>query len=404
MNDLHKAIPPTPDMCRDAVLSAVSTYREEEKTMMNKKYFAALVAAVMALLMCGTAYAISMFSVGDVLENPSEAFNQNLVPIESTRTSHGLTVSVGDAIFDGTNLLASIEVACEEGMQPVYVMTRVTATADGQPLPFSGGLADAATPDPTDLTVMTFGQLYPSTDAAQPAPGKLLYKADTWEDSVTGSVDWTMSLELYTPNWEFADVQYERGGESYLEPALAVYKQGKIGTYYGNVDESWIDVLTIYSGIEFDHSRELLVKTGAFTLADTLTFTFTTSVQEPENLADGTIYQMDGHTVEVVRLTRTAMNLQYELLIRFDECQIPEGMTRKFAEGDVMDKVDYSPENMVFRSGSFELAEDGMTATYVGKHQLISDEPLTELTLVTGGWRRPEPDPDAQRFTIKLGK
>ncbi len=402
MNDLHKAIPDTPDMCRDAVKAAVSTYREEEKSMMNKKYFAVLIAAVMAVLMCGTAYAISLFSVGDVLENPSEAFNQNLVPVESTKTSYGLTVTLGDAIFDGTDLLASIEVNTAKGMQPVYVVPRIQATVDGQTIPVGGGLADAASPDPTDLTVMTFGRLYPSADAAWPAPGKLLFKADTWKERATGRVDWTLYIDLYTPNWEFADVTYERGGENDMEPALSVYNQGKIGTYYGNLDINWVDAINLNGEFGVVPMAELLVKTGAFTLADTLAFTFTTTVAEPENFADDTVYQMDGHTVEVVRLTRTAMNIEYELLIRFDECQIPEGVTHKFAEMDV--EVDYTPVGLTFRSGTTSLAKDGMSATFQGKFQLISDEPLTELTLVLGAWWRPELDPDAPRFTIRLDK
>lgn len=369
---------------------------------MNKKYFAVLVAAIMALLMCGTAYAISMFSVGDVVENPSDAFNQNLVPVESTKTSHGLTVSLGDAIFDGTYLLASIEMNTAEGMTPVYVMPRIQATVDGQAISVSGGLADAATPDPTDATVMSHGRLYPSVDPAWPAPGKLLLKADTWEEPVTGSVDWTLYLDLYTPNWPMVEIEYEKDCEDYYTPAFEAYKQGKIGVAYGSLDNAWVGAINQFGNFDDAPTMNLLTETGAFTLADTLTFTFTTKVEEPENLADGTIYQMDGYTVEVTKLTRTALNLEYELLIRFDECQIPEGVAHKFAEMDV--SVEYTPVGLPFRSGTTTLAEDGMSATYQGKFQLISDEPLTELTLVLDGWYSNGPAPDAPQFTIQLDK
>ncbi len=401
MNHLHQAIPDTPEECRAAVLQAVSTYREEE-TPVKKRYYPVLIAAIIVLIMCGTAFALSFFSVGDVVEHPSDAFRQNLVPVGNVQTSHGLTVTLGDAIFDGTDLLASLEITTAEGMEPVYILARAEGQVDGEPIRISGGLADAAAPGSTTGITMSFGQMYPTADPAYLSPARLLYHADTFE-TIEGEAVWTLYIDLYTPNWPLTETPKEPGSEDYLTPAYALYQQGKIGTAYGNLDVNWIDAIQLLGGMDFGNAR-ILTETGAFTLADTLVYHFVTPVSAPVNLADGTIYQMDGHTVEVVSFIRTAMSVEYTLLIRYDECQIPEGGSRKFAEMNLMDTVEYTPENVTFRNGTFDLAEDGMSATYTFKYECISDEPLTELTLVQGGWMPGEAAPDAPRFTIQLGE
>ncbi len=398
--DLASAFPPTPDSCRDAVARAVRSY-EEERTM-RKRYIPAL-AALLVMLLCGTAYAISVFSVGDVIDAPSKAFTQQIVPIENTKTSHGLTVTLGDAVFDGTYMMASLQMETAEGMTPVYVYPRVQAQANGQPLGLSDGFIEADCPDPTNYTTKSFGQMYPSLDAAWPAPEKMLCKAFLYE-AINQPVEWTVSLNVYTPNWPLMDSSTIpiTDRDDYFEVARAIYEQGCIATSYGDLDVDWIDWAQLASENNDDPAIDILVKSGAFTLADTLTFTFTTPCFQAREYAVGGVYPMDGYTIELRRLRQTFMKLEYELIFRYDECQIPEGSSAKMAGMEIDDA--FLPEGMTFRSGSSELADDGMTAVYIGEVQYISDEPLTELTFTLDPKftsRKYEVYPS---FTVKLDK
>jgi len=120
--DLRGAIPETPEMCRDAVLQAVSTYREER--YMRKPYKVVLMAAVIVMLLCSTAFAlVHFYSVRDYLADgqPSAALEEAIVPLETTATSNGLSFTLGDAVFDGQDLVFTMTMAAEEEASPLYV-------------------------------------------------------------------------------------------------------------------------------------------------------------------------------------------------------------------------------------------------------------------------------------------
>ena len=84
--DLRKAFPEMPDMCRNAVLQAVSAYQEEQD--MKRRYRIVLIAAVILTLMCSVAFAITQYySVREyvAMGNPSTAFEEAIVPCEHKR-------------------------------------------------------------------------------------------------------------------------------------------------------------------------------------------------------------------------------------------------------------------------------------------------------------------------------
>ncbi|MBQ7519258.1 MAG: DUF4179 domain-containing protein, partial [Clostridia bacterium] len=103
--DLAGAFPETPDLCRRAVLNAVGSYREEKK--MKRPFVMAIAIVLILALLGGTALAlVNYYSVRDAVANgtPSKEFEQNIIPIEQSKTAQGITVSLGDAVFDGTVL------------------------------------------------------------------------------------------------------------------------------------------------------------------------------------------------------------------------------------------------------------------------------------------------------------
>ena len=126
--DLRGAIPETPEMCRDAVLQAVSTYREER--YMRKPYKVVLMAAVIVMLLCSTAFAlVHFYSVRNYVADgkTSEAFEEAIVPLETTAKSNGLSFTLGDAIFDGKDLAFTMTMTADEGTSPMYVSPKLQA-------------------------------------------------------------------------------------------------------------------------------------------------------------------------------------------------------------------------------------------------------------------------------------
>ncbi len=398
MKDLSKAFPETPDMCRQAVLQAVSTYREENETM-KKRYMTPVLAAILIVLLCATAYAISSFSLRDTVENPSQAFEESLVPVGNTQSSHGLTITVGDALCDGTDMFASVNVDTEEGMAPVLVMTRIEASRDGQPVDVWGGLSYAES-GINRGSVRDFYLLYPTIDEAWPVPEKLLYKSFLSEKA-TGKIQWTLHFDLYTLNWPLVKNEYD--GLDQSEEVFAFYANQQIAHSYGNISTEWWEAVLMHNRKGFVDIEGVVNESGAFTLADTLSFSFETDVQEPIHIQDDTVHQMDGYTVQVQEMTRSALYLEYTLLFRFDESQLPQGENSEFAEMDLMSKVRFVPEGASLENGGKLVpSEDGMTAIYQSKMTYISDEPLPEE--ITFRWMQlyPEDEPGAvQEFTVK---
>ena len=117
--NLSGAFPKTPEICRLAVLNAVCSYREEKK--MKRPFVMAIAVILILALLGGTALAlVNYYSVRDAVANgtPSKEFEENIIPIEQHKSAQGITVSLGDAVFDGSTLAATIELAHEENIGP----------------------------------------------------------------------------------------------------------------------------------------------------------------------------------------------------------------------------------------------------------------------------------------------
>ena len=120
--NLRDAFSPTPDMCRDAVLHAVSAYREERR--MKKTYVTILAAALALLLIGGAAFAlVNYYSVRDYIAEgtPSQQFEENITAVEQTKSSHVLTFTLGDAVFDGSRLAAAMNFEADDSAKTLFV-------------------------------------------------------------------------------------------------------------------------------------------------------------------------------------------------------------------------------------------------------------------------------------------
>jgi len=391
--DLRDAIPDTPDMCRAAVLHAASTYREERKMWKPSKII--LAAALIAALLCGTAFAIvNYYSVRDYLANgnPSAAFEENVIPLEKSVTSHGLTVALGDAVFDGKRLAFTMDMSVAENAEMMYVYPRLQAFCGGEELKV-GFMGTTMFSD--------MGGFVPHPDYPLEGVGPQAADAELDPTKVTGDVTWRFTLFLYKPtgevvvarDWDDQNESYE-AWEDYLRELA---KEGKIGCLYGASIFDWLHAV---SGSDLDATfTQRMQDTGLFELADTIVFEFTTAVPDKTVLISGASFPFDGYTVTVDYLAQSFMQLDYALTVRFDEpYQGHEHYLEQF-----YDLSDQNGVKLRRRTATLELAEDRMSCTVTGSVERISDEPLTAVTFTRKVYDWPE-DMLIPAFTVDLTK
>lgn len=401
--DLRAAIPATPDLCREAVLQAVSTYREEET--MRKPTKLILAAALALMLLCGTAFAIvNHYSVRDYVAegNPSAAFEEAIVPLETTATACGLSFTLGDAVFDGKDLAFTMTMTADEGASPLYIYPRLQGFCGDRELDVShngfGGAYD-------------FGFLLPAADPQYALAADQGVNASLFNDAADGPVTWRYTLTLYRPRGELVEIRdWQPAAESYeaFEDNLrALHAQGKIGCSYGVDIEEYLDAVTSapIDGTErapYATFDERLMSTGMFEQVDTITFEFTTAVPETVSLTASAVFAFDGYTVTVVAIEQSFLQVDYVLEVVYDAPQPSEHHLEQFYA-----LSDQNGNPLPFRSGRIDLADDQVTATVTGSVTRISDEPLTAITFTLDHLMTIDQNDTAEdmpSFTVELGK
>lgn len=391
---LWEAIPETPDMCRMAVLDAVSTYREEKTMWRPSKVI--LAAALILALLCGTAYAVaSYYSVRDYVAHgqTSTAFEEHIIPLEEAVTTHGLTFTLGDAVFDGTDLAFTMNIAAAQDASPLFVWPRLQAFCGGQELHVDYLGTDSF----SDL-----GAFIPNYEPEYCLMGTGDQGARASLDELpAGEVTWRYTISLFRPTGEVVRARdWDDENESYAareEYLRGLHAGGKIG--YTGVSSllDWISALTT----EHDESAtygDLLLRSGLFELADTVVFEFTTAAPQKTPLPSEQTFVFDDFTLNVVSIEQTFLQVDYKLEVVFNEKQGHEHDVRQW-----YDLYDQNGTLLTRRSAMLELAEDKLHCTVEGVVERISDEPLTSLTFVErlSSWEEPR---DRRTFTVDLTK
>lgn len=395
--DLRAAIPDTPDMCRDAVLRAVSTYREEKA--MRKSYKMILAAALVLMLLCGTAFAIvNYYSVRDYLADgqPSAAFEEAIVPLEATASACGLSFTLGDAVFDGRDLAFTMTMAAAEDAAPLYVYPELRAFCGERELNVDYSGFDMA---------FNFGFLYPSANPLYTMDANRGVTASLYRDTAEGEVTWQYTLHLYRPLGELVEISdwqpAEETFDTWEDRIRSLHDEGKIVCWHGTDLTDYLDaVVTEY--VPDRTFAQRLMSTGMFELADTITFEFTTAVPEKTSLTAPTSFDFDGYTVTVKSISQSFLQVDYELEVVYNEPQPHEHHLEQFYA-----LTDQDGNLLPSRGALLELADDMVTATVTGRVERISDEPLTAITFTLDHLMTIDQNDTAEvmpSFTVVLAK
>ena len=104
---------------------------------MRRKLSYSLAFALLALLLAATAGAAAYFGVlrFHAEQESNAAYQQHILPIGERLTESSTAITVNDAVFDGSSLSFSLDIAHLPGAPEVYLYPRVTAMQAGQIIP-----------------------------------------------------------------------------------------------------------------------------------------------------------------------------------------------------------------------------------------------------------------------------
>ena len=379
--NLAGAFPDTPKNCRRAVLHAVGSYREEKK--MKRPFVMAIIIALILALLGGTALAlVNYYSVRDAVANgtPSREFEENIIPIEQSKSGQGITLSLGDAVFDGTVLTTTLELAHEENIGPQYLIIGLAAKSGDEVL----GVDITCSSGGNDGYFTHF--FYPSADPQVPMAEKLAVSGEIYDRDADGmgwldlnaSVDWQLKVQVFKPNWEIVLPDKIRDRDAYEAQFAQAYEEGKIMAEFGLVLDEYVGGMPNFSDYQEETwFTDQLVKSGAFSLADTITFDFTAPLPETQEYGADQTYVFDDYTLIIRRLTRSFMRVKYQYDVVFAQ---PQSNEYKYTDLDFAYALyDQDGREMAFKSTTFDFEEDQRTAHFWGTVEYMEDAPLTAI-------------------------
>ena len=235
----------TPQMQADTLRRA----HPAGSTRMGRKLSYSLAFALLALLLAATAGAAAYFGVlhFHAEQESNAAYQQHILPIGERLTGSSTAITVNDAVFDGSSLSFSLDIAHLPGAPEVYLYPRVTAMQAGQIIPTAvTGFQQVSEDESYCLSANLSGfGLYEGI--FMPARG--ISKAEQGYYSLDVSllealphpeepVQWSLTFDVLHPVFTLEDAPYtvteeEDGGVSYTwdtaaEDCLNAYREGRI--------------------------------------------------------------------------------------------------------------------------------------------------------------------------------
>lgn len=321
----------------DARLSGLSVSRQQRMELLlraqegekpvKKKISVSVIVAVALLMLAATACAAAVrFGMLDYKKNQAgnASYIGRILSLDETYENDDLSISVNDAVFDGTAFSVTVEVHPKDGGERLFIYPQVSATCGGQPceLAFAGSQG-------VDFHVGFF------SDETGGAYGADYVLTQTPE----GPVTWTVAFSILRPEYPVglnpmrmaADDDADAGSdapsyEDYMESFAQGYRDGVI--YLSSPFES-MDMfeqnLPRPEGIaaeawEAMDMPERLVASGAFSLAGRPAAVFTT---EGAGTRTGdlpmTVDLAEDYEVTLKALTATSARVDYSLDVRKKE-------------------------------------------------------------------------------------
>ena len=303
--------------------------RGEKKV--KRKISAGLVLAVVLLLaMAAIGLAAARYGVLEFRRDQQEnaAYIEHILTLDETYENEYMTMTINDAVFDGTHLTIAMDVQPKEGCgDGVYLYPSVTATCGDEAL---------------DVDVDSCrGDFFEGFWVPELDPGMIWVNGQYGADYViftesedggfdhdpqTDAVTWTMSFDIIRPLYPLEAMQseYDEADEPLLawemEQALftKAYEEGKILLYEGCrvLDYAWNLPKPAHVTEEAwtkMNCRDRLVESGAFERVERVSISFETQESGIRVLEAPQTFDLGDYEATVKRLSLSFSHCDYEI-------------------------------------------------------------------------------------------
>lgn len=312
----------------------------EEKIVKKKLSMGFVIVVALMLATMTVALATGGFGLLDYKKDQTEnkTFIEHIVPVGQTYENAYLSMTVYEAVFNGTTLAFTMDIAPKDPKDPVYVIPTITAEVNGETI--------RAELESTSGNFSLNGFWVPEMDPRMEATtqygmeaGLSQSKGSALQQSLPKeTVTWHLSFEVLHPSYPISYAQaalpaddsdevltdevkdeesYNRlFTEAYADHRILLSPEGSLLNYVVQMpqpdgipggEKSWAELQTV------------LEQSGAFTVADCAVITFTTD-GVPVSCADidRTFNLADGWQAKVTALKATFNRIDYAMTLTRD--------------------------------------------------------------------------------------
>lgn len=364
-SDLKRVYETIPEGFHDALHSAAQSI-QEEKPMKKTSTFVLVMILVLAVA-CTTAlaianyYSVRQYQGGD---QPSALFEKHIIALNHTYENDYITLTLGDAIFDGADIAMAMNITSKDEGKPVFLYPKLTAASGGRALDIDieGMRGD-----------FTSGFVFPNlAEGGDGLEGKYGFDAVLYQDRAEDDVRWTFAVKVLAPNWPIKNNDVALHGddtdpsmEEYLAQFTDAYENQVILTTWGDSLVEYAEALPVPDTMTEEAFRALrldekLLASGAFTLVETVECVFDTVVPEEiyRGVGQGQTFPMDTYTVDFLGMDVSFMRVEYAFDLVY-----PAGTTQEMLDAGEQEHYELRDQN------GHELVLGGGTSHWVDEQE-----------------------------------
>ena len=388
LSALQKAYAPVPPAFHQGLMRAAHSVKEERP--MRKRTTVVLAALLILAVLGGSALAlIHYYSVREYEAGgkPWAEFEEHIVELNQTYANDWITLTLGDAVFDGSKVAMTMNLSPKDPGRPAYLYPRLSAYCGERKLNITMEGARGG---------FDSGFLFPNIAGPDGLDGQYGFDAVLEEDFAGTDVTWVFTMKVLSPNWPLLNNSVMlRGEESdppmeeYMQAFRDAYANRQILLSEGENLAEYASILPLPQDIPAEEAALLslpdrLIGSGAFTLVDTIECTFTTPLPASHHsgLGKGLAFPVSGGAV-------TFGGLDFSFLLgryRFELLPEDEKALAGFTGGEAYEMR--LPSGDVLPSSSWGMA---MPGSHDGNPKALS---------FYGEFQMPEEVPDSLTFAF----
>ncbi len=304
--------------------------QEREEPIVKKKISVGLVLLIVILLLSTAAFAVvSHFGILDYLpeQRDNQAYVESIITLDQQWQGDYFSATIHEAVFDGMKMTFTMSITPKEGADPVYVIPRIRASANGRPLETwvvsgNGGFHEDGFWVPDIMPDFKYDYSSWAVDVA--------LRDEGWQYApAAGDIDWEIDFDVLHTDWpirfteqdepwdenEWTDEQFDAYARQFQE----AYRQKQVLLNRAGMFGFWLQGDREEGEKYADYCQKALTK-EAFVVAERATFRFTANGQPIKTAKAPVAFTLpDGIRAEVTDLHVSASQIGITLRMTRDE-------------------------------------------------------------------------------------